>query len=708
MDKFIVKNQVLTNIVQMLESDGSFTDVAYVAISEMQKYLGASHAGIVQISEDKAEIQTVVSYNEAGQSVFPINKLNRKLFVFETGDVLYTTVDNATITQKEFMNEYGIKTSITVPIYINSVCSMYLWIMDLNECLYYDDEVMQFVRDVATIIQSIAQKKITNGSLVSSYEVLREVLGTIGIGIMVFSYEDASIFFENDIAKESEEVRRTMIECVREYIKDKPNRKKGIKRPIEYYDSESGLWFEIKFADLNWVDGSAVLVCTAVDVTQKKKNQQRIEYQANNDFLTGLYNRMKCESDIGVVIADALSKNKSGAIMFIDLDDFKHINDGLGHQYGDILLQQIAAGLQGIPGLRGNCYRMGGDEFLVIVKPELYPDMQRVIKNVLAMFNKPWYLMGTEYFCTMSMGIAVYPDNSRDVHELVKMADMAMYEAKKSGKNRCNFYDGSTSRNTIKRLDIENNMRQAIASEIKEFVVFYQPVVDAKTKKCTSCEALVRWNSKALGFMGPREFIPLAEYLGLITDIGDYVLEEACLQCKKWNDAGYKDFHINVNLSVVQLLQKNVVENIGRIFARTGVNPHNIVLEITESFAINDMERVMKIIAGLKLLGPRIALDDFGTGYSSLNYIKQLPLNIIKVDKTFIDDILEDEYAQAFVKLIVDLSKTIGTQIVVEGVEYVEQYELLKDLGVNFIQGFLFGKPMSAEDFEKEHLMNSR
>jgi EAL domain-containing protein (putative c-di-GMP-specific phosphodiesterase class I) len=204
--------------------------------------------------------------------------------------------------------------------------------------------------------------------------------------------------------------------------------------------------------------------------------------------------------------------------------------------------------------------------------------------------------------------------------------------------------------------------------------------------------------------MGPGDFVPLAEYLGLITDIGDYVLEEACKQCKLWNDMGYKDFHINVNLSVVQLLQKDVVKNVREIFDRTGVNPCNIVLEITESFAINDMDRVMKIIDGLKELGPEIALDDFGTGYSSLNYIKQLPLNIIKVDKTFIDDIVEDEYAQAFIKLIVDLSKTIKTEIVVEGIEDIHQFQLLKEIGVDYIQGYFFGKPVDAEKFEEMYL----
>lgn len=533
--------------------------------------------------------------------------------------------------------------------------------------------------------------------------IVEQILGSIGTGIMVLNRKNANILFENDVARNSDEVRRTIKESVEEFIAVGMPKEHSYK-VIENYDAESGLWFEIKFSDIIWIDQTEAIVCIATDITQKKKNQQKIEYQANNDFLTGLYNRMKCESDLKEVIIDTVRYGEKGAVMFIDLDNFKHINEGLGHQYGDILLQQIAAGLQSIPGLRGNCYRMGGDEFLVIIRPRMYSDLQRIIKNIMAMFNKPWYLMGTEYFCTMSMGVAVFPDNSRDVHEIVKMADMAMYDVKKSGKNQTAFYDGSKNRNPVKKLDIENNMRQAVATEIKEFVVFYQPVVDSLTKECTSCEALVRWDSKALGFMGPGEFIPLAEYLGLITDIGDYVLMEACKQCKQWNEAGYPNFHVNINLSVVQLLQKNAVENLGRIISMSGVNPRNIVLEITESFAINDIDRVTKIIEGLKAIGTRIALDDFGTGYSSLNYIKKLPLNIIKVDKTFIDDIVDDEYARAFVRLIVDLSKTIGTQIVVEGVETSEQYDILKSLGVNYIQGFLFGKPVCAEEFEQMHL----
>ncbi len=701
-DNYIMKDEAMTRIVRMLESDGTFIEIIEEILSEAERYLCTSHAALFQVGTDNKLVNTVISYIAEEEVPLKANNIPRRKFAIGADSVKYCTLSSCTREERAAMEIFGVQTSAVAPVFVNDESRMYFAVFDVHSEIKFDAVKRQFISDVSKIIQSIAQKKLAKNSLLSSYEVLREILNSIGSGIMVFGRTDGDIYFENEAAKKTDEIRRTIQGCVREYIgKENAGQK---DKTVVHYDPESGIWFEIKFSDLTWIDGSAVIVCTAVDITQKKKNRQKIEYQASNDFLTGLYNRMKCEADLREVIKEALRSGQKGALLFIDLDDFKNINDGLGHQYGDVLLQQIAAGLQGVPGLRGRCYRMGGDEFVVIIKPEQYASLQKIIKNVLALFNRPWYLMGTEYFCTMSMGIATFPDNSEDVHDIVKMADMAMYDAKKSGKNRYNFYDGSKKHNSVKRLDIENNMRQAVASQIQEFIVFYQPVVDAVTKKCVSCEALVRWNSKALGFMGPGDFIPLAEYLGLITDIGDYVLEESCRQCKAWNDAGYKDFRVNVNLSVVQLLQKNVVENIGLILSRTGVNPRNIVLEITESFAINDMERVMKIISGLKALGPKIALDDFGTGYSSLNYIKQLPLNIIKVDKTFIDDIVEDEYAQAFVKLIVDLSKTIGTQIVVEGVENQEQYELLKEIGVNYIQGYFFGKPVPSDKFEAEYL----
>lgn len=703
-EKDSVRDIAMTNIVSRLDKEGTFTEVVYEILQETQKYLEATCAALMQINSSQTKIGTVIACNSAGNSNYvpPEVRLEGMQGVLFTEETTVYQKSEADRVQSELLEQLDVSCIVTVPIVINDMIAMYFVIFEQNEEHAYDDRKLQFIQDTARIIQSIAQNKIINNSLLSSYELLREILSNIGSGIIVCSQENGNVLFENDIAQNADEVRRTMKECIQDFF-DKGCPMEDI-RPVENYDAQSGLWFEVRFAPLNWLDGSPVIICTAVDITQKKKNQQKIEYQAHNDFLTGLYNRMKCESDLRKVIKNAVKDGTTGAVMFIDLDNFKHINDGLGHQYGDVLLQQVAAGIQGIAGLRGHCYRMGGDEFVIIIEPQLYDQLDRLVRIISDMFNRSWYLMGTEYYCTMSMGIARFPEHGSDVNELIKKADIAMYEAKKGGKNRYAYYSAGNDSGSIKQLDIENNMRQAVASECDEFIVFYQPVVDAVTRECVSCEALIRWNSKALGFMAPGEFIPLAEYLGLITSIGDFILEEACRQCKDWNEHGFPDFRININLSVVQLMQKDVVDNVKKILDRTGVNPHNIVLEITESFAINDMERVMNIVKGLRRLGPKIALDDFGTGYSSLNYIKQLPLDIIKVDKTFIDDIVDDDYAKAFVKLIVELSKTIGTKICVEGVESREQYEVLSQIGVDYIQGYYFGKPVPVGEFAHRNL----
>lgn len=695
------KYEVLSSVIESLESKDTFQNIAEVILQKANAYIQAEYMAVIQENSDKDILDYIATVGKTC--------------------ALIERVENGEYSLEELEKSAGKGTypdagGRIIPIKINGIKAMYVVISGIKDKAM--EEIDGFIHSIVSVIQNAAQMRVTNNSLLSSYEVLKDILNNIGSGIIVCDRNSAAILFSNKVAAESKEIQNAIKECIQELMSSEEyksylDRKKAYDeddgtdyvkpyiRPIEKYSAESGLWFEIRFTNLVWIDGSEVIVCTASDITQKKKSQQKIEFQAHNDFLTGLYNRMKCESDLKKIIKQSIKDGVKGALMFIDLDDFKHINDGLGHQYGDVLLQQIAAGLQSIVGLRGKCYRMGGDEFVAIVMPDMFSELERIANKVKDMFNKPWYLMETEYFCTMSMGIAVFPDDSKDVHEIIRLADIAMYESKKNGKNGYTFYDSCSKLNTARRLDIENSMRQAVTSGIEEFVVFYQPVVDVRTGECSSCEALVRWDSKALGFMGPGDFIPLAEYLGLITSIGDYVLEEACRQCRYWNEHGIPDFHINVNLSVVQLLQKDVAETVARILKKTGVNPKNIVLEITESFAINDMDRVLDIIKGIKELGPRIALDDFGTGYSSLNYIKQLPLDIIKVDKTFIDDIVEDEYAQAFIKLIVELSDTIDTDIIVEGVENEAQLNILKELGVDYIQGFYYGKPVPAYEFEK-------
>lgn len=527
-------------------------------------------------------------------------------------------------------------------------------------------------------------------------EILNELFSGIDSGVLVF--DDMGTVFSNSVAREACEVNR-ILEYGRNYFK-----KQGINminQSIEKFDSESGLWFTLTFSTIDWFDGRFLTMITASDCTVRKKSYKKQVFQQYNDTLTGLYNREKCEIDLQNYVEHAIEHNEKGAVLFLDLDNFKNINDGLGRAYGDMLLKEIAVGIQNLWGATGRCYRLNGDEFVIIVAPDSYGALKRMLANIYTLFNRPWCFMESECYCTASVGVVIYPDNGTEAAGLLKKADVAMFNAKNAGRNQYKFYE-DRSENAIRMLEVESSMRQAVAEECEEFIVYYQPIVDTQTEKCVSCEALIRWNSRALGFVYPSEFIPMAEYLGLINEIGDYVLERACVQCKEWNDNGYPDFRVNVNLSVIQLLQNNIVSSIKEIIDRTGINPKNLTLEVTENLAIKDLTRMKEILAGIKKLGVKTALDDFGTGYSSLNYIKQLDFDIIKVDKSFVDDITKDDYQQAFLQMIVDLSNRLGAKVCVEGVEDVDQLKLIKGIGANLIQGYYFGKPLPAEQFQKK------
>lgn len=527
-------------------------------------------------------------------------------------------------------------------------------------------------------------------------EILDELFLRIDSGVLVI--DDSGTVFSNSVARNSCEVNH-VLEYGRQYYKEQGIN--VIDQTIEKFDSESGLWFTLSFSIIDWFDGRFLTMITANDCTVRKKSYKRQVFQQYNDTLTGLYNREKCEIDLQDYVDKAVKDGEKGALLLLDLDNFKNVNDGLGRAYGDMLLKEIAVGIQNLWGATNHCYRLSADEFVIIVMPDSYESLPRLLANITALFNRPWCFMESECYCTTSIGVAVFPDNGTEAAELLKRADIAMFNAKNAGRNRFKYYEESSA-NAMRMFEVESSMRQAVAEECEEFIVYYQPIVDVQTERCVSCEALIRWNSRSLGVVYPSEFIPMAEYLGLINEIGDYVLEKACIQCREWNENGYPDFRINVNLSVIQLLQNNIVSNIKETIERTGINPKNLTLEVTENLAIKNLVRMKEILGGIRELGIKTALDDFGTGYSSLNYIKQLDFDIIKVDKSFVDDITKDDYQQAFLQMIVELSNRLGAKVCVEGVEEYDQLVLVKALGANLIQGYYFGKPLPAEQFKKK------
>lgn len=527
-----------------------------------------------------------------------------------------------------------------------------------------------------------------------------EILNNVGCGICVCSSEEKVLFANEKFGAffhgkiDGKAVKTTLSGA----LKGKEADGSG-----ELYIQDDDKWFHVQRKHIRWMDQRMVELYTVYDITKTKQDQQRIERQANNDFLTGLYNRMRCEKDLEEQVDAARRENKEGALLYMDLDDFKHINDGLGHQYGDVLLKGISNSLKRISGIESSCYRMGGDEFIVIVSDSGGSSLNRILDDICKVFEKPWFLKGADYYCTMSMGIVRFPTDGDTVQELIKKADLALLEAKRAGKNRCEFYTAEEEGKSFKRLDLEKNMRNAILNACNEFEVFYQPIVDVSKEDspCMGAEALIRWNCGNLGMVSPAEFIPLAEYLGLINPIGDYVLLQACRRCKFWNDSGHPEYKVNVNLSVVQLLRNDTVDRVQDALTQTGLNPQNLTLEVTESLAINDMARMKKILGQIKELGVRVALDDFGTGYSSLNHIREMPIDVIKIDRCFIEDLGKDEFEYAFVRVVCELAQALNMNVCVEGVEYERQYEILKEMQIHMIQGFYFDKPMKAEEFEK-------
>ena len=469
---------------------------------------------------------------------------------------------------------------------------------------------------------------------------------------------------------------------------------------------EEDRWLDAYKTEIDWVDGRKVSLCTLYDITDKKVYQREIEEQANNDFLTGLFNRMRCEQDLAKYVMKAQNSGQKGALLYLDLDDFKHINDGLGHQYGDVLLKAISHSLQRVSGVTDTCYRTGGDEFVVIVPGRLFDKLESVIEEITSIFTKPWFLKGEDYYCTMSMGIACFPEDGTTVDELIRKADMALMRAKRRGKNRIEYYNDTDAASASHRLDLEKNMRTAAMNECSEFEVYYQPIIDTKDQKnaCCGAEALVRWNSSVMGFVSPNDFIPLAEYLGLINPIGEYVLRQAVKRCKYWNDMGHPDYKVNVNLSVVQLLQNDIVKKIKSAIEDSHINPANLTLEVTESLAINDMVRMKKILSEIKSLGVKVALDDFGTGYSSLNHMREMPIDVIQIDRCFIERLGEDDFSDAFVKMVAELACAIGVRVCVEGVETDQQLDVVQQMNIGMIQGYYFGKPMQIGEFEQKYL----
>lgn len=439
---------------------------------------------------------------------------------------------------------------------------------------------------------------------------------------------------------------------------------------------------------------------TLKNIDDRKKWEDKIYNMAYYDSLTQLPNRSSFEEKLSSTLCSAKLSSQKGAVFFIDLDNFKNVNDTLGHEFGDKLIAKVGKELLQCIEDQGIVSRFGGDEFLIIQPGiECYADSTRLANKILNIFRDPLIIGEHQIFITASIGIAIYPDDGANVNEILKNADTAMYKAKGSGKNKYQFFQKLMSDEILRKTEISNALRNALNND--EFILYYQPQVDIKTGRIICFEALLRWKHPEWGMVGPNEFIPIAEETGLIIPIGEWVLKNACRQNKVWKDQGYKYDSIAVNVSSVQLQQSNFLEIIERILNEVDLDPQFLELEITESILMKYIEWNVKILSGLKSMGIKISIDDFGTGYSSLNYLKRLPINAIKIDKSFIDGIHLNSSDNSIVEGIILLAHKMELDVVAEGVEVIGQLNILKDMRCDTIQGYYFSKPYTAEEIEE-------
>ncbi|EPN62874.1 sensory box/GGDEF domain/EAL domain-containing protein [Pseudomonas syringae pv. actinidiae ICMP 18807] len=465
----------------------------------------------------------------------------------------------------------------------------------------------------------------------------------------------------------------------------------------------------------SWLTVSAVrnkenllthFVAVFADISSLKHAQARLDYQAHHDPLTGLPNRTLFESRLQSALLHSEESGSLGAVLFLDLDRFKHINDSLGHPVGDLLLKGIAHRLKETLRDIDTVARLGGDEFIVLLPGLLQPSDAKAIANkLLACFSTPFEAGEHELYISPSIGSCVFPNDGTDVATLVKNADAAMYRSKAQGRNRVESYTRDLTEQASERIALEQELRRAL--DRKQLSLAYQPKISLLTHTLVGAEALIRWSHPTFGEVPPEHFIPLAEENGMILQIGEWVLEQACRQMGAWRKTCKPFGPMSVNLAGAQLRQPNLVERIEQLLTDNGLVPDCLQLEITENFIMSQTQDALAVLHKLKQLGVQLAIDDFGTGYSSLSYLKRLPLDILKIDQSFIRGLPEDTHDAAIVRAIIALGRSMQLTVIAEGVETREQQQFLSEEGCEQIQGYIISLPLQPDEFSERFLLTN-
>ena len=453
---------------------------------------------------------------------------------------------------------------------------------------------------------------------------------------------------------------------------------------------------ELKTSKIH-IQNKLLFITTARDISERKEAEQRISYMASHDSLTKLPNRALLQDRIQQALVHNHRRKLQAAVIFIDLDKFKIINDTLGHDIGDGLLQETATRLISEVRSEDTVARQGGDEFIILLSTINQPtDAGVIAQKILDSLDQPFYIKGKELHIGASIGIAIFPDDGEEMGALLKNSDIAMYHAKEAGRGNYQFFSEKMNEQAAEKQSLSGDLRHAV--ERNELFLVYQPVVDMISGDISGMEVLLRWQHPALGLVSPVKFIPLAEETGLILSIGEWVMRTACRQLLEWQKQGFVVPRLAINLSAKQFRQKSLSETIASILSETGIESRYIGIEITESMLVQNIEEVVDTLLKLSSMGLEISIDDFGTGYSSLSYLKRFPINKLKIDKSFVDDIATHPDDAAIVKAIIAMAHGLNMKVVTEGVETQAQLDFLRLHGCEQYQGYLFSKPLPAAE----------
>lgn len=704
--------------------DANLDAALYEVLKVLGEATGADRAYIFQNHIDKNTGKLLVSegYEWCNSGVAPQlgNEALQRLDIEDSGfkrwreglaegNVICGSVSELPLSERDLLEGQGIKSLAVVPIFTDNIFWGFIGFDDCTSVRSWSDSELVLLKTVAAsiggAIKRVEDERQLQQLMKNDYKhtlqnlqnlvfkCKQEKTGRIYFTLFEGGLTDGIGFTTEEIyGKSLQEVFRSNDDYEIEYYM------RAFAGEICNYEMNyNNRTFYTSLSPILYQGEVVEIVGSSIDITDLKAAEEQVRYMAYYDRLTGLPNRHSFKEQLGYLITHANRNKELLAIMFLDLDRFKTINDTLGHKAGDELLKQTAQRLKGVINEQDIVVRMGGDEF-ILAFPDLGKEanVSRVAQEIIDAFKEPFIIGGHEMYISTSIGISLYPHDGGDMENLIKNADIAMYRAKDNGRNNYQFYTEDMNKKALERLELENHLRRAL--EKKELFILYQPRIHTSTGKIVGAEALLRWRHPRLGLISPAEFIPIAEEIGVIHEIGKWVLKTAIKQAKEWANKGADNIKVSINISAVQFQREDLLDSIKQAVLEAQLDPYHIELEITENTIMHKTSRTLSIIKELKEMGINISIDDFGTGFSSLSYIKEFNLDILKIDKSFILDIGQCPTNESIITAIINMAHSMGMKVVAEGVETKEHMSFLESKRCDEVQGYLLSRPIPPEE----------